>query len=343
MRSDDIFNGINEIDDALIREAKNIPAVTGILFRRICASAAILILAAGLTMLIHNSGAEKTLEIGKNNDVIISDETENSVFCTTAFAANVIEQENISQTITENITASSEPADIEVSSIHYETTEIPTEAESETDINIFPQSPALPSEIPDYDGTEGIGSDTDKEDFSFIPIEQWLEDTDVVWGENNLKGTDATVEIPLGTAEISPDLQKIMEENPEQQTIFAVTVDFSASIDENEMNHWEYNGNTLAEIMTEIKSITENTDNTDMDGAKDKLKQLKMRVVELKTAYYSKKIESFRSTFEQNGLGIYPSQSDGAFFCTFGTAVHFYEFNCSDNEAFVFYPAGYFK
>jgi len=119
MRSDDIFNGNNEIDEDLIHEAENIPAATGILFRRICASAAMLILAAGLTILIYNSRGEKTLDIGKNNNVIISEETNDLVFYTTASSTNVIEQENISQTSTENITVSSEAADIEISSLFY--------------------------------------------------------------------------------------------------------------------------------------------------------------------------------------------------------------------------------
>ncbi|MBR3760441.1 MAG: hypothetical protein IKK47_05595 [Ruminococcus sp.] len=56
-----------------------------------------------------------------------------------------------------------------------------------------------------------------------------------------------------------------------------------------------------------------------------------------------KKTEGFHMTFERNGLGIYPDSFNGGFFYTFGTAEHFYEFVCGENEAFIFYPEGHFK
>ncbi len=338
MKSHDIFNAINEIDDDLILDAENIPAITGMKYSRIFAAVAMLILAAGSCLLIHNSKAKETLIISQNNDVIISGETESSYFWTTTAIYSTTKQ-NTTLNNTENINVSSEPV-ISEPTIPHMTTEISSDAEIQTDVYDLPQSSNISPDNPDYDSTDGIGCDTDKENFSPIPIEQWLENTNVIWGKSDMKGTETPVEIPPETAEISTALQKIIEENPDPQTIFAVTVDFSASINENEMNHWEYNGNTLSEIMAEISTLTEITDT---DDTKEKMKQLKTELNELKSAYYSEKIESLRSTFEQNGLGIYPSRSVGAHFCTFGTAAHFFEFICSDNEAFIFYPAGYFK
>ncbi len=342
MKSDDILCGINEIDDDLINEAEAFQTYKGANVRRICAAAAMLILAAGLTILVHDSGPENMCEIGKNSDIILADDTE----CVTSnieVSRNEITEESVSSTISVTDSILPTASDTEELSFSYEITKTSTSAEENTNICDELQLPSLSSDIPDCDKYDGIENNYDKMDLSSVQFECWLENEDVVWGENNLKGIQFSETVPLGTVKINPALQHIMDENTNQQAIFAVCVDFSCSIDENEMNHWEYNGNTLAEIIAELEEITSNKNDNYSSEEKERIKELKTIIAEIKSAYYSEKTESFRMTFERNGLGIYPDSFNGEFFCTFGTAEHFFEFVCGENEAFIFHPAGHFK
>ena len=342
MKPDDIFWGINEIDDELIYEAEAVPAYKRASGRRICAAAAFLILAVGFTVLIHESDTEHLSGIGKNSGIILVDETEYITSETDASREKKTE-ESVPQTISATAFIPPAASDTENQSIPYEITEAPTSAEEYTNTDDVQGFTSLSSDIPDSDKYDGMDNHNDKEDLSSLSFEEWLGNEDVVWGESDLKGIQNSEKIPPGTIKISPALQRIMDENTDRQTIYAVCVDFSSSINENEMNHWEYNGNTLSEIKAELEEITSNKNDEYSSEEKERISVLKTIFQETKSAYYSEKTESFRVTFERNGLGIYPYGIEGKFFCTFGTAEHFNEFVCGENEAFIFYPAGHFK
>lgn len=349
MKAHDLFRGINEIDDDLIRETETIPVNTGMKIRRICTAAALLLMAAGLTAMLHNSKPEDMLRSNPEASVIISGETDNDNAPGKVHSGTYEQDTENPEFIPVTTSSDASTVHVENTEIKSSTAEILPTASDEPDLNEPPAVISPNDTDPTLDSCDGLKDGSDKKNFYGIPLEEWLNTPEVIWAENDLK---VRGDVPLGTTRISPELEKIIKEHPEEETVFAVTVDFSFSIDEMEMNNWEYNGRTIAEIHAEIENLTisGNTNNEYIDDGSaeqaaytEKIKHLKSELSELRAAYYSEKIQDFQETFEQNGLDIYTSSSEDAFFCTFGTAAHFYEFVCRENEAFIFYPAGSFK
>lgn len=195
-------------------------------------------------------------------------------------------------------------------------------------------------------------------DFSEASLDEWLSNSSVVWGEKNIKGSNSNEQIALGSTKISDPLSNLMQiGNPD--TIYAVTADFSACINEDEMRNWEYNGNTISELekmrsdipLAEEDEIVysdmngQHTESSPIPADEEQYTELTIRINEIKYAYYQMKIQSFTETFKNNGLGIYTSSwaTSEQYFYTFGNSSNFENFLCSDYEAFIFYPAGEIK
>lgn len=299
MKADDLFNRINDIDDDLIREASNARQSPGTrICRMLCTAAAVLVLTAGLTILIFSSDPKDTLKDKHNTTVIIDNQTEGTTDRETTSV--ITRQQNSSAT--QETTVSTTTAD--TSNPRYEephTAAAATESTAayEPDTNAPPEN-IIPSDTDkDFVGTDDFGGNIHKEDFSGIPLDKWLNDTSVIWAENDPQDIkDASAASP-GTAVISPELRELMEKYPEEGTVFAVTANFSPSDSEPAENN--------------------------------------------PGAYYSEKLRDFQETFRRNGLEIYPCENSDTFFYTFGTAIHFEEFVCGQNEEFIFRPAGDFR
>ena len=199
-------------------------------------------------------------------------------------------------------------------------------------------------------------------------LEEWKNDPAVVWGEElfkNAPGFDAFGEqVPLGNTMIS---EKWLSESP-HGTIFAVMVDFSPCIDKAEMESWEFGGDTISVLKTEHDGYFFDTGETCevsyfKDGIlhteyepiyssnpedSDRIFELEQRIEELTSAYYGMKIESFRESFAENGLGVYISSDNdstlkNSCFYTFAAREQLENFKCKENEAFFFLPAFRFK
>lgn len=227
-----------------------------------------------------------------------------------------------------------------------------TESSSETEAHI-PET-SVPNN--DYDN---FPPDSD---FSGIPLEIWLENENVVWGTSDIKGSISSRFTPLGTSLISDELFTLMRNNPDN-AVYAVLVDFSSCIDDDEFNKWEYNGNTIAGLKQSISEVTEYSDKSytyvDSDGTEHteyfltseseaKVKELQFRINEIKSAYYSSRISNFKETFHNNGLESYECSQEGYFqydacFYCFSDKKTLENFICRDSEAFIFYPANNFK
>lgn len=199
-------------------------------------------------------------------------------------------------------------------------------------------------------------------DLKNISSEEWLADPDVVWGSAGLKG-DAGEIIPKGTVKISDALCSLFNINGGTDTIYAVLVDFSSCIDENELLNWEYDGSTIAELQNRCselqipngKSYTyvgsdgiEHTGYLTESKNKAEEKVIIGKINDIKAAFYKMQIQKFENSFDKNGLGIYTYEKYSGDvskpqFYTFGTKSSFAGFKCSENEAFIFWPAEYFK
>lgn len=297
MKADDLFRGINDIDDDLIHDADNNKQKSGIRLRKmLCTAAAFVVLAVGLTAVIYSSDPGYTLKDKHNVHIITDDKNESTVSHeTTFYMTTKHDPTGIRET------APAETAATDTTHTHRkepDTTAIPA---TESPDAYEPDTEAPPEDTIPSDTDKSV-VDTDdfnkhhKKDLSGIALEEWLNDESVIWAENDLKGTGDTLTFTSGTAVISPELLAVTEKYPEEETVFAVIVYFSPSAHE-----------------------------------------------ETDTEYYPERLQDFKETFVQNGLGIYPCESGGTFFYTFGTAAHFEEFVCSENEAFIFLPAGDFR
>lgn len=202
----------------------------------------------------------------------------------------------------------------------------------------------------------------DKNDFSGISVDEWLENSDVIWSETDTKGYLNSEYISSGNTKISEKLSDLMQNNSDD-AVYAVMVDFYSCTDENELLNWEYNGNTIADLKLQISEITEYSENSyTYVGSDDiehieyfltseseaKVTEMERKINEIKSAYRDAKIQEFRYTFHNNGLEIYADrisgiQEENFCFYTFATKKHLEEFKCKNNEAFIFYPANYFK
>lgn len=241
-------------------------------------------------------------------------------------------------------------------------TNITTKSESSKTISsenkdipaVTEKKPVITNE-PDY-----IDVPQEEVNLSGRSLEEWLSDPKVVWGSDSVKG-DTTDRISLGSVKVSSPLSDLMKSG-NSDTVYAVMVDFSSCIDENDMNSWNYNGDTINDLKAKITELTTYSDQTytyvDSDGIEHtgyfvssenevEIKELVGRQNEIKTAYYNSQIEKFKNSFSENGLEIYKSNKeyDSSFsrFYTFASKEKLINFRCKSDEAFVFYPAGYFK
>ena len=199
-------------------------------------------------------------------------------------------------------------------------------------------------------------------------LEEWLSDPAVVWGEVSSKdgpNSDAFGEqVPRGNTMIS---EKWLSEIT-YGTVYAVMVDFSPCIDKVEMESWEFDGDTISALKAEHDGYFFDTGETCevsyfKDGElyteyepiyssnpedSDRIFELEQRIEELTSAYYGMKIESFRESFAENGLGVYVSSYNdstlkNSCFYTFAAREQLENFKCKENEAFIFLPAFRFK
>lgn len=289
-------------------------------------------------------------EITENNSEISYDHlnpTENSDISDNDNMTNENPVESSKKPIATDISVTIDNTDVQ--------TEIPTIEKSE-----------IPDVIPVTDIIITTSDNTidgyNKTDFSGISVDEWLENSSVIWGRTDTKGYLHSEYIPSGNIKISEKLSDLMQNNS-NDAIYAVMVDFSSCVDENELFNWEYNGYTIADLTLRISKVTEYSESSytyvGSDGiehveyfltseSEAKVTEMERKINEIKSAYRDAKIQEFRYTFHDNGLEIYANrisgiQEENFCFYTFATQNHLKEFKCKNNEAFIFYPANYFK
>lgn len=232
----------------------------------------------------------------------------------------------------------------------------------QTEISVIETSKIPTTDVIIPTDSDGITDNYDKIDFSGISVDKWLENPYVIWSESDTKGYLNSEYISMGNIKISERLTDLMQNNPDD-SVYAVMVDFSSCIDENELLNWEYNGDTVADLKLQISKATEYSDNSytyiGSDGVEHveyfltseseaKVAEMERRISGIKSAYCAAKIQGFRNSFNNNGLEIYMDrisgiQEENFCFYTFATKKHLEEFKCKNNESFIFYPANYFK
>lgn len=192
--------------------------------------------------------------------------------------------------------------------------------------------------------------------FSGLPLEYWLESDRVIWGNDTVKGAIGSEKLPPGTIKISPELGRIMKDENDD-TVYAVLVDFEPCVDKNEMENWEYNGDTISVLTAERNKLyTDNREHFDSDGEhteplygisdKELFNELTERIASVRSAYYNMKLQEFEATFHiKNGMEIYtdPWSEKVLCFYTFAVRSQLESFVCGESEAFVFFPAQRFK
>lgn len=379
MKKDDLYDAISGIDEKFLSDSENFSNISNE-FRKansrkigIISSLSAFSLILAMTLFLNSksflyNGIEKTSTIIKNSDSVSSE-----VISAVEHSTDSIELDtNIKPT--DNITdVSKENNDTKTTG--YKTEEVtnkPTESPIDNSTEIIEDEnhdnndaisennpPDNNETIPDADN-EPDDSDFDslKSDFSGINIENWLNNPDVIWGDTEIKGNDSSEKIALGSILISDDLNKLMKSG-NSNDVYAVMVDFSSCIDENELLNWEYNGNTISELQSEYSKLSSFTDETytyiGSDGIehteylssndkKEEIKKIKQAINEIKAVYYDMKIQQFSDSFHKNGLEIYKGGEEvNTIFFTFTNKTLLKEFVCKENEAFIFYPASYFK
>lgn len=304
----------------------------------------------------ENSGAVQT-DISDNNS---SNDISSDIIMTTE---NKTEVHNITETTENNsVITSGTPAPAEnlyIPAVSDNTENLITEpVPAETVITetseIFTTDTAV---TPD-----GITDSYNKTDFSGISVDEWLENPEVIWDGTDTKSYLNSEYISSGNTRISEKLSDLMYNNPDS-AVYAVMVDFSSCINESELLDWEYNGCTVSDLKIQISETAEYSENsytyTDSGGtehteyfltpeSEEKISEMEIKISEIKSAYRDMKIQEFRYSFNNNGLEIYTDRLNGIqeenfCFYTFATKKHLEEFKCKNNEAFIFYPANYFK
>ncbi|MCM1230846.1 MAG: hypothetical protein NC489_11995 [Ruminococcus flavefaciens] len=363
MKDEDLYDAFSGIDEKYISDSENFSEISAD-FRRakmkkigtvssLCAS--LLILSAvffndvtrddfnSIPDIAENPG---TVQTDISSDVIITTENKTAV---TEITETTVNSSGSTVCLTSNILTTVDNADnfiaetVLTETQVIETSEIPT-----TDI-------LIPTDC------DGITDGYDKADFSGISVDEWLENTAVVWVEGDTKGYINSEYITAGNAKISDELSALMQNNSDD-IVYAVMVDFSSCIDEDDLLNWEYNGDTIADLKLLISESTEYSENsytyTDSDGtehveyfltpeSEERVTAIEHRIDEIRSTYRNAKIQGFRDSFYDNRLEIYSGSLNGMeadfFFYTFATRKHLEEFKCKDDEAFIFYPANYFK
>lgn len=373
MKKDDLYDAISGIDEKFLSDSENFSNISNE-FRKansrkigIISSLSAFSLILAMTLFFNSKGFMNN-EIEKTSTII---ENSNSV---SSEVISTVEHSTVSIEFDTNIKPTDNKTDISKENNYTKATGYRTEevtnkpTESKTDNNsteiiedenqdnndaISENNPPDNNEtIPDADN-EPDDSDYDslKEDFCGIDLENWLNNPDVIWGDTEIKGSDSSEKIALGSILISDDLNKLMKSG-NSNDVYAVMVDFSSCIDENELLNWEYNGNTISELQSEYSKLSSFTDETytyiGSDGiehteylsSNDKKEEIK----KIKAVYYDMKIQQFSDSFHKNGLEIYKGGEEvNTIFYTFTNKTLLKEFVCKENEAFIFYPASYFK
>lgn len=240
--------------------------------------------------------------------------------------------------------------------------EIPSKENASVPITSVPHSEASTESEPQSTSVEQTSVPFDgipqNHDFSGLALEYWLYSDRVIWGNDTVKGSLGSEKLPPGTIKISPELESIMK-GGNDDTVYAVLADLEPCIDKNEMENWEYNGDTIAVLTAERNKLyTDNgeiSDYADSEGEHsepaygisdlEKYDELTERITAVWSAYYNMKLQEFRGTFIKNGMEIYsdPWAEKVLCFYTFGVRSQIEAFVCDESEAFVFYPAQRFK
>ncbi len=186
--------------------------------------------------------------------------------------------------------------------------------------------------------TDGLAPDSDAPDYSLYTLTMWLNNPDVVWDNHSLKGEFSIDEsTPLGTVKITDRLKSIIKNNGDI-SVYAVLVDFSSCVDEEEAENWKYNGVSVKEL----QEYFERGYKTDKD-----ITEYKKKLREIKDAYNNMRIKAFEDTFNKFGLKIYTFQNDTSsfshYFYVFATSGQIQNLECKTDEAFVLSPAAQFK
>lgn len=379
MKKDDLYDAISGIDEKFLSDSENFSNISNE-FRKansrkigIISSLSAFSLILAMTLFLNSKGFLNN-EIEKTSTIIENSDSVNSEVISTVEHSTVSIELDTNIKPTDNITdVSKENNDTKTTGNRTEeVTNKPTESPIDNSTEIIEDEnqdnndaisennpPDNNETIPDADN-EPDDSDFDslKSDFSGINIENWLNNPDVIWGDTEIKGSDSSEIIALGSILISDDLNKLMKSG-NSNDVYAVMVDFSSCIDENELLNWEYNGNTISELQSEYSKLSSFTDETytyiGSDGIehteylssndkKEEIKKIKQAINEIKAVYYDMKIQQFSDSFHKNGLEIYKGGEEvNTFFYTFTNKTLLKEFVCKENEAFIFYPASYFK
>lgn len=379
MKKDDLYDAISGIDEKFLSDSENFSNISNE-FRKansrkigIISSLSTFSLILAMTLFFNSKGflnneIEKTSTIIENSDSVSSE-----VISTVEHSTDSIELDTNIKPTDNKTDVSKENNDTKTTGKRTEeVTNKPTESPIDNSTEIIEDEnqdnndaisennpPDNNPTIPDADN-EPDDSDYDslKEDFCGIDLENWLNNPDVIWGGTEFKGSDSSEKIALGCILISDDLNKIMKSG-NSNDVYAVMVDFSSCIDENELLNWEYNGNTISELQSEYSKLSSFTDETytyiGSDGIehteylssndkREEIKKIKQAINEIKAVYYDMKIQQFSDSFHKNGLEIYKGGEEvNTIFYTFTNKTLLKEFVCKENEAFIFYPASYFK
>lgn len=379
MKKDDLYDVISGIDEKFLSDSENFSNISNE-FRKansrkigIISSLSAFSLILAMTLFLNSksflyNGIEKTSTIIENSDSFNSE-----VISTVEHSTDSIEFDTIIKPTDNKTDVSKENNDTKTTG--YRTEEVtnkPTESPIDNSTEIIEDEnqdnndvisennpPENNETAPDSDDKpDDSDYDSLKEDFCGIDLENWLNNPDVIWGDTEIKGSDSSEKIALGSILISDDLNNLMKSG-NSNDVYAVMVDFSSCIDENELLNWEYNGNTISELQSEYSKLSSFTDETytyiGSDGIehteylssydkKDEIKKIKQAINEIKAVYYDMKIQQFSDSFHKNGLEIYKGGEEvDTTFYTFTNKNLLKEFVCKENEAFIFYPASYFK
>lgn len=377
MKKKDLYDALSGIDEKYISDSENFSEISSD-FRRaemkkistvsaLC-SCLLILSALFLSSDVMKNNFNNIPEITENSGAVQADVSDNNsnndissdIIMTTE---NKTELHNITETTENNsgITSGS-PAPAENLCIpiitdnidNLITEPVPTETIITETSEIFTTDTAV---TPD-----GITDSYNKTDFSGISVDEWLENPEVIWDGTDTKSYLNSEYISSGNTEISEKLSDLMHNNPDS-AVYAVMVDFSSCINESELLDWEYNGCTISDLKIQISETAEYSENSytyiDSDGtehteyfltseSEEKISEMEIKINEIKSAYRDMKIQEFRYSFNDNGLEIYTDRLNGIqeenfCFYTFATKKHLEEFKCKNNEAFIFYPANYFK
>lgn len=226
-----------------------------------------------------------------------------------------------------------EPTNTNTTTLQCENTSSPIQQHTETTIYINDEKNTT-NKVPHEESTT-ISSQDNLPNYSLYTLSMWLNEPGVIWGSDTVKGGLIISEkIPMGTIKIADSLKEMFNENDET-TIYAVMVDYSSCINDEDIEKFEFNGISISKLQSEFEK-SEKDDKS--------IKEYKNELYKIKTAYYDMKIESFRNSFNKAELEIYINEkypdSSTQYFYTFGTEEQLKKLACKSDEAFILVPAG---